>query len=526
LIPMNEKSFKGTYCANEAIRDHLEDLVALKCRVCVEKSSLSKSKTTTAGTEKEEKEETDYDAVFPSIHQLKNHVSTKHNLLYCQLCLENRKVFMKEQKLYTFAQLQHHQKFGETDGQFGKINGHPMCRFCNRRFYEDGDLFKHMYSAHETCFLCERSGVQFEFYKDYPLLEKHFEKCHFVCKESLCQEKHFVAFATEIELQTHTLKEHTAKFMKGTGKKGTKLNLDLFASGSSSGQVIENQMQERTRRDLRTGMVDASVIRFIGIAENNGYANDGINSGGVSASSKDYPTPKKASKTLKKKDGSSQVPSGSAEEENKIRYVAPAETSRSAFTPSRPLSAASNDSLKDKTALLIKRMKESVSLDRFNDFRTVSTEFQKGNMFATEYYAKFVRTFGENMANELYPLLIETMPERDTQKIDALNLARASYHSKELGKADEPQKDSRSTATKSSSAAAKEKKKSKKPAAVEFQPPANWGPVTPQTAQKPLKKKNKEEEFPTLSGAPNAKVALPRMVHPSGSSQKAKSTKS
>ena len=47
-----------------------------------------------------------------------------------------------------------------------------VCRFCRSRFFGDGELFIHMQSAHEQCFLCKRAHPdRFIYYKDYNELE-------------------------------------------------------------------------------------------------------------------------------------------------------------------------------------------------------------------------------------------------------------------------------------------------------------------------------------------------------------------
>jgi hypothetical protein len=494
LISLND-CFPGVFCDHPIIEEDVKEMIKLKCWVCGQDN-------------------------FQNIHQLKSHTSNEHSLYYCQLCLDNRKVFLKDQKLYKWKQLQSHIKYGEIDDKFGKINGHPICKFCNKRLYEDGDLFKHMYSAHETCFLCEKNGIQFEFYRDYPALENHFEKDHFACLERVCKEKHFVVFASEIELKTHTLKEHT---MKQSNKKGkAKMNLDIFASSSGSPQTMQHQLQQRARRNLRVGNVDSSVIRFVGIAENDGYYNEGVNSGGVQQNMSNYPVPSK-----KRVD----TPALNEEQQNNevIHYVEPSTSlSRNAFTPSRPTSSQSSTSdstnrmiqdnvkLKEKTALLVKRMKEAVSQEQFNLFRTLSANFQKGSLFATEYYSKFVEIFGEKTADELYPLLLETMPEQDPKKIDALKLARNAYHSKELGNPNEKPAKQEDSPKKKKDSSAKKKKQSKKcPTQIEAQPPPTWGPVVPQTAPKPVKK-TLETEFPSLVAKSSS--------NNSGSSSKSKDT--
>jgi hypothetical protein len=96
-----------------------------------------------------------------SVEQLKGHLYHKHKLHMCGLCLEGRKIFICEQKLYTRAQLNQHIQTGdsEVDGsesERGGFAGHPMCEFCRNPFYGDNELYTHMSTEHYTCHLCQR----------------------------------------------------------------------------------------------------------------------------------------------------------------------------------------------------------------------------------------------------------------------------------------------------------------------------------------------------------------------------------
>ncbi|KAK9040773.1 hypothetical protein V6N11_015913 [Hibiscus sabdariffa] len=98
---------------------------------------------------------------FRNIEQLKGHLFHQHRLVMCSLCLEGRKVFICEQKLYTRAQLNQHINTGdsEVDGtgsERGGFMGHPMCEFCKTPFYGDNELYSHMSTEHYTCHICQR----------------------------------------------------------------------------------------------------------------------------------------------------------------------------------------------------------------------------------------------------------------------------------------------------------------------------------------------------------------------------------
>lgn len=63
---------------------------------------------------------------------------------------------------------------GDVTGPMAEsgFKGHPQCQFCRKRFYGDNELFVHMQSAHEQCFLCRRARPdRYVYYKDYNELE-------------------------------------------------------------------------------------------------------------------------------------------------------------------------------------------------------------------------------------------------------------------------------------------------------------------------------------------------------------------
>ncbi len=81
---------------------------------------------------------------------------------------------MCEQQLYNKADLDRHMKVGDASGPLADsgFKGHPVCRFCKCRFYDNNELFKHMESAHEQCFICRRvQPDKYVYYRDYAELE-------------------------------------------------------------------------------------------------------------------------------------------------------------------------------------------------------------------------------------------------------------------------------------------------------------------------------------------------------------------
>ncbi|XP_045796812.1 uncharacterized protein LOC123891068 [Trifolium pratense] len=157
---------------------------------------------------------------FRNIGQLKGHLFHRHKLHMCSLCLEGRKVFICEQKLYTRAQLNQHISTGdsEVDGSEsdrGGFMGHPMCEFCRTPFYGDNELYTHMSTEHYTCHICQRQHPgQYEYYKNYDDLEIHFRQQHFLCEDEACLAKKFIVFQSESEMKRHNAMEHGGRMSR------------------------------------------------------------------------------------------------------------------------------------------------------------------------------------------------------------------------------------------------------------------------------------------------------------------------
>nr|GEW71976.1 hypothetical protein [Tanacetum cinerariifolium] len=133
------------------------------------------------------------------------------------LCLEGRKVFICEQKLYNKAQLKQHRNTGdsEVDGsesERGGFQGHPFCEFCRTPFYGDNELYTHMSADYFTYKILASSSItrimntwrQVVFSDDnvYTVLifflQIHFRQRHYLCEDEACLSKKFVVFNSEV----------------------------------------------------------------------------------------------------------------------------------------------------------------------------------------------------------------------------------------------------------------------------------------------------------------------------------------
>ncbi|KAH7282649.1 hypothetical protein KP509_35G041900 [Ceratopteris richardii] len=152
--------------------------------------------------------------VFRDLNQLRRHLLNIHKVHMCGLCLEGRKVFICEQKLYTKKQLDRHLQSGTSevdlnDEDRGWFRGHPLCNFCHSRFYGDNELYRHMSTEHYTCHICQRLHPgQYDYYNNYDDLEAHFRHDHSLCEHPDCLSKKFVVFSSDAELKRHNALAH------------------------------------------------------------------------------------------------------------------------------------------------------------------------------------------------------------------------------------------------------------------------------------------------------------------------------
>lgn len=159
---------------------------------------------------------------FSSLKALKQELKRRHNAEFCSICLEGRKVFVGEQVVYTKQQLLRHMKQGDDDGPMARavgFKGHPLCNYCNTRFYGENEQFEHMTRVHEECFICKRRNPhKHVYFEDYAALERHFKDEHHICQNQECLDKKFVVFSTEQELKTHVVREHGGSMTKAEKK--------------------------------------------------------------------------------------------------------------------------------------------------------------------------------------------------------------------------------------------------------------------------------------------------------------------
>ena len=188
---------------------------------------------------------------WPDLHR---HVRAVHKKKICDLCSRHKKVFTHEHELFTDKELQSHMRKGDDNpgaiDQSG-FKGHPMCGFCNQRFYGEDELYVHCREKHERCFICDRRNGQPVYYLDYNALELHFRKDHFLCPDKECLEKKFIVFPSEMDLKAHQVEEHANSMSKDVRRDARVVDISSFDYRAPYVQERRGGGSQREQREGR-----------------------------------------------------------------------------------------------------------------------------------------------------------------------------------------------------------------------------------------------------------------------------------
>ncbi|CAL8122875.1 unnamed protein product [Orchesella dallaii] len=208
----------GVYVEDEDIKYGYEALLEHRCSICKNEPP------------------------FKDFRELKIHVQRVHELYACDLCTEYIRQFSRERRFYSRGDLAYHKRKGDRDDKSHR--GHPLCHFCDRRYFDQDELFKHLRKDHFFCHFCDADGHNF-YYDSYDDLRIHFRKEHFLCEEEDCKEERFTtAFRTEIDLKAHLTSAHSRLLGKHGTKQARVLDVE-FSYGSRS----DDERRSRRFRD-------------------------------------------------------------------------------------------------------------------------------------------------------------------------------------------------------------------------------------------------------------------------------------
>ncbi|KAI6219678.1 RING-type domain-containing protein [Aphelenchoides besseyi] len=134
-------------------------------------------------------------AEFPTFVALKQHIGT-HQLFYCHICEENLNLLPKDREIYTSNELKSHIS-----------THHPICRFCNERYYDEEALFMHSRKNHFFCTLCAQETGANTFFSRIDQVHRHYKTAHHPCLDPNCVSLGIV-FRNEVDLNAHKIEQH------------------------------------------------------------------------------------------------------------------------------------------------------------------------------------------------------------------------------------------------------------------------------------------------------------------------------
>ena len=171
---------------------------------------------------------------FKSFRKLREHANKVHDLHFCDICMDNLKLFPSEFKMYTRAKLLTHRREGDADDT--SYRGHPSCEFCDERYLDKDALHSHLRKHHFWCHFCESDGRQ-DFYPNLHALRLHFRDKHYLCEEGDCRHDVLTAaFRNEIDLKAHCASAHSQGMSKAEVKKMRNLPVEFFVQHSEEQQ--------------------------------------------------------------------------------------------------------------------------------------------------------------------------------------------------------------------------------------------------------------------------------------------------
>lgn len=164
-------------------------------------------------------------APFKTFQLLKEHMRRTHELFYCGLCENNLKIFTFERRCYTRVELATHRRKGDTDNTSHR--GHPLCEFCETRFMDNDELFRHLRRDHLFCHFCDADGKH-QYYSSYNDLRRHYSEEHYLCEEGDCKHEKFTSvFRSDIDLKAHYAAFHSRNLSKAATRQARTLELEF-----------------------------------------------------------------------------------------------------------------------------------------------------------------------------------------------------------------------------------------------------------------------------------------------------------
>ncbi|XP_045772069.1 E3 ubiquitin-protein ligase ZNF598 [Maniola jurtina] len=181
---------------------------------------------------------------FRTFSMLSDHMRKAHERYYCDLCVKHLKIFTSERRCYTRQELAHHRRKGDVDNTSHR--GHPLCEFCEERFMDADELYRHLRKEHLYCHLCDADGRNL-YYASHSALAHHFRTEHYLCEEGECAGQHLTAvFRSEIDLKGHKATVHGRGMPRGATRQARTLELQFNITPHP---VVQRVPRDRDRQE-------------------------------------------------------------------------------------------------------------------------------------------------------------------------------------------------------------------------------------------------------------------------------------
>lgn len=308
---------------------------------------------------------------FTSMRLLKSHLREAHGLQFCTVCVENLKMFLSEQKLFTRSELKRHiQGTTGEDGQ--QIGGHPYCEFCGKPFLDSDILWQHMEKEHVACHICARQEEMYRYFENYKALEEHFDTDHYLCPHAMCREQRHIVFATALDLKAHNISVHLSARNMSQSEKKKAYSLDLW---TNDGPLRSSQ--ERETRSRRGGRSEGG----------NRGRRDGRQNGHHHQQSSPPPA-----------------------ETQERKYAEEAREDADDVVLHVP---RTKEELRERNRQVMVSVKEALAgvPNGLDKLKVLSRDFKNGRLSAAEYHKKFLALFGTTNGIPVYLDLAALLPD-------------------------------------------------------------------------------------------------------------------
>lgn len=237
-----DRNYKIAFC-NEELKEAFLSLLGHKCKIC-EKIPP-----------------------FRSFAALSDHMRRVHERFFCDLCVKHLRIFTCERKCYTRQELAHHRRKGDVDDTSHR--GHPLCEFCEDRFMDADDLYRHLRKEHLYCHLCDADGRN-QYYPSHESLAKHFRTDHYLCEEGECADQHLTSvFRSEIDLRAHKASVHARGMARAATRQVRTLGLQFNITPHPGGQRVDTTVTPIAETSSPSPRIDTgSVEQFPSLSNN------------------------------------------------------------------------------------------------------------------------------------------------------------------------------------------------------------------------------------------------------------------